>query len=123
MVLFACAKGEQWQQALYFLSELTLAGLQSTVLTFNAAMAACTSHGFWQQALSLLSSLLHRGMQGDVMTFSTALNACASGQQGRRAVPLMAELQDRAWKAGCEVARSSQASLCHLQLASQAMSR
>ncbi|OLP86123.1 Pentatricopeptide repeat-containing protein, chloroplastic [Symbiodinium microadriaticum] len=108
VVLFACAKGEQWQQALYFLSELTSAGLQSTVLTFNAAMAACTSHGFWQQALSLLSSLLHRGMQGDVITFSTALNACASGQQRRRAVPLMAELQDRAWKAGCEVAKSLQ---------------
>ena len=106
VVLFACAKGEQWQQSLHFLSELTSAALQSTVITFNAAMTVCASQGQWKQTLSLLSTLLDRGMSGDVITFSMALTACAFGQQRRRAVPLLSELADRAWIAGCEVAKS-----------------
>ncbi|CAK0890906.1 unnamed protein product [Prorocentrum cordatum] len=50
----ACEKGEQWQQALSLLSEMSERKVDLDVVSCSACVSACEKGGQWEHALRLL---------------------------------------------------------------------
>ena len=46
----AAPTGNQWQLALVFFDDMTVAKLRPDVINFNAAISACEKQGRWQEA-------------------------------------------------------------------------
>ena len=89
-------KGEQWQRALWLLSEIQESRLHPTVISYNAGFTACERCGQWRQALSLLSELWESNLEPDKINYSAGFSA---GKQWQWALALLSELrreEDRA---------------------------
>ncbi|CAK0892995.1 unnamed protein product [Prorocentrum cordatum] len=53
----ACERGEQWQQALALLSEMSEVKLEPDAISYSAGVSACEKGEQWQRALALLSEM------------------------------------------------------------------
>ena len=56
-LISACAKGEQWQEALRLLDEMKKNNIAPDTITYSALISACEKGGEVQQGLNLLDEL------------------------------------------------------------------
>ena len=76
--LLACAKGRQWELALWMLANFS----QASLITVNSTLSACEKARQWEQALALFASLPHLPcpLEPDSVTWTVAIGAMAAGR-------------------------------------------
>lgn len=83
----------QWERALDLLKELDENLMQSTVITYNAAMSACDQTGHWEASLELLQEMRRRQLQVDLISYNASISACEAGNW-QTAIALVAEMME-----------------------------
>ena len=89
---YACAKCDEWQQALEVLSAASRRQVRSYAITYNAAISACERHQEWLQALGLLA-MAHEQLQIDLGGYNMAMSACTKCSHWEQALELSRALE------------------------------
>ncbi|CAK0837627.1 unnamed protein product [Prorocentrum cordatum] len=83
----ACQKGEQWQRALWLLSEMRGAEVEPNLFSYSAAISACEKGEQWQQAMLLLGEMWGAKLAPDVV--STARGSVRARRANSGSVPCL----------------------------------
>ena len=82
----SCEKSSKWQHALHLL-DMSIAALEATVVTYNAAISSVSSE--WEQAVALFSRMRSADILPDVITFNAMITAYGNSAQKQRALKLL----------------------------------
>eukprot|EP00397_Hematodinium_sp_SG-2012_P004778 GEMP01004792.1.p1 GENE.GEMP01004792.1~~GEMP01004792.1.p1 ORF type:complete len:730 (+),score=214.49 GEMP01004792.1:142-2331(+) len=88
-LISACEKGKQWEMALHWLQR-THAANMSSVVCYNAAMAACVSE--WPHAILLLRRCQSLTLRPDTISYNSCIAALQKGRKWVMALELLAEM-------------------------------
>mmetsp|Transcript_95011 Transcript_95011/g.171570 ORF Transcript_95011/g.171570 Transcript_95011/m.171570 type:complete len:215 (-) Transcript_95011:9-653(-) len=101
IVIGTLGRFARWGEALELLQELAPKGLEPSVITLNAALAALASgrrradqldnskEGPWGKSLHLLSRMEQQMLEPDKITYSAVISACEKGYQWTLALGLL----------------------------------
>ncbi|CAE7770868.1 unnamed protein product [Symbiodinium sp. CCMP2456] len=78
-----------------FLSQLEQAQLQSTVVSFSAAISACEQVQSWHVVIGLLAALRRRGTEPNVISYSAAVSAFEKASRWCEVLQLITEMRDQ----------------------------
>lgn len=82
-----CAAGGKWDQVLRMWRRLARhGGIESDVVTLNAAVGAYRGDGEWWRAFDMLDAMLQDGLESDGITFSIATSVCSDNEAWMQAV-------------------------------------
>lgn len=83
--------GTQWAKALQLLREMKARGLQPTVTSYTAIIAACEKGQQWEKALQLLDEMRTQGLHPDVMSYHASVIAYQKNLQWEKASQIKSE--------------------------------
>lgn len=75
-LLHGFAKSRGYQQAIYYLDEMTHRGLVPNQIVISSVMEACSGAGKYREALEVMHRMDALGLEPDVAMINTAVKAC-----------------------------------------------
>lgn len=95
VLISACEKGRQADNALQLFGLMHRDGLVPDVIIYSALISACEKGAKWQHALHLLGQVRESRLSPNVITYSAAVSACEKGEQWQLGLRLLAEMREQ----------------------------
>ena len=89
--LSACGEVQRWTNALRMLLSIRNHHLQSTIVSYSAAMTAC--EGRWLLAWYVFQQLCHDGIPFSAVPFNAVASACEKAAEWENALQVVLEVQ------------------------------